>query len=239
VGPLRGRDGDPHRGAQARRAHRVVAERAGFGAYAARSATGAATDPKLAQEADALVPAFLANPASVPYAFAPAARTAFPADPPSCQTKTDAYVDSGVGAAVRGFVGQDTATHVTARPEIIVYPKQADADRFRNYYRDLATCLPDLYKSGLPAGSTVDVQRVPKRGTGSVPKNAAAKTVAYISTLKGPDGAQLGKTAIGVVTVRNRAATVVAQLVSADANADITTALRGLQSGLGAVLSQK
>ena len=79
---------------------------------------------------------------------------------------TEAYVDSGVNGAVRTFAGQDTATHVAARPEIIVYPKPADADRFRNYYRDLSTCLSDLYKSGLAAGSTVDVQRIPKRGDG-------------------------------------------------------------------------
>ena len=173
----------------------------------------------------------------MPYAFAPAARTGFPTEPLSCQSKTDAYVDSGVNAATHGFTGQDAATHVVAKPEIVVYPKPADAERLRTYYRDLATCLPDLYKSGLPAGSTVDVERIPKRGTGSLPKNADVKTIAYISTLHGPDGAQLGKTAIGVVTARNRAATVVAQLVSADANADITTALRGAPArpGIGAV----
>ena len=82
-------------------------------------------------------------------------------------------------------------------------------------------------------------QRLPSARTASLPKNADAKTVAYVATLKGPDGAQLGKTAIGVVTARNRAATVVAQLVSADPNADVTTALRGLQTELGSVLSQK
>jgi len=211
----------------------------GSAAYTARAATGAATDPKLVQQADALSAAFLTNPTSVPYAFVPAARTGFPADPSSCQSKTDAYVDSGVNAATRGFTGQDAATRVVAKPEIVVYPKPADAERLRNYYRDLATCVTDLYKSGLPAGSTVDVQRVPKRSTGSLPKHAGAKTVAYVATLKGPDGAQLGKTAIGVVTARNRAATMVAQLVSADPNADITTALRGLQTDLGSVLSQK
>ena len=119
---------------------------------------------------------------------------------------TDAYVDSGVNAAVRAFAGQDAATRIAARPEIFVYPKPADADRFRNYYRDLSTCLSDLYKSGLPAGSTVDVQRVPKRGTGALGKGSGAQTVAYISTLKGADGTQLGKTAIAVVTARNRAA---------------------------------
>ena len=104
---------------------------------------------------------------------------------------------------------------------------------------DLATCLGDLYKSGLPAGSTVEVERVPKRGTGSVPKNSAAKTVAYISTLEGPDGAQLGQTAVAVITVRNRAAALVAQLASPDTTLDIGTELDRLERDLGAVLSQK
>ena len=199
-------------------------------AYNGRAATGAATDPKLTQQADALAQAFLASPASAPYAFAPAPRAGIPANPPSCKANTDAFVYSGVNGAIRGFAGQDATTHVTARPEIIVYPKPADADRYRNYYRDLGQCLGDLYKSGLPAGSTVDVQRHPRRGTGSVPKNSAAKSVAYVSTLKGPDGVQLGKTAVAVVTVRNRAAAVVAQLISSDPAANITATVDGLRT---------
>ena len=140
---------------------------------------------------------------------------------------------------MRTFAGQDAATHVAARPEIIVYPNKADADRFRNHYRDLSTCLSDLYKTGLAAGSTVDVQRIPKRGEGVLAKRSGAQTVAYISTLKGADGTQLGKTAIAVVTVRNRAATVLAQLVSPDPSADIKTAVVGLQRDLASALAQK
>ncbi len=207
--------------------------------YDGRSATGGAADPKLAQQADSLAQAFLASPASAPYAFAPAARAGVPANPPSCKAATDAYVYSGVNGAVRGFAGQDATTHVAAKPEIIVYPKQADTDRYRNYYSDLATCLPDLHESGLPAGSTVEVRRVPKRGTGSLPENSAAKTVAYVSTLKGPDGAQLGKTAVEVITVRNRAASLVAQLASPDTAVDISAELDRLERDLGAVLSQQ
>ena len=93
--------------------------------YDARSATGAATDPKLAQQADALSQAFLASPAAAPYAFAPAPRTGFPANPPSCQAMTDAYTYSGVNGAVRSFIGRDATTGITARPEIIVFPTQA------------------------------------------------------------------------------------------------------------------
>ena len=143
--------------------------------YTARAATGAATDPKLSQQADAVATAFLANPTSAPYAFAPAGRAGVPTNPPSCEPMTDAYVDSGVNAAARTFAGQDAATHIAARPEIIVYPKPADADRFRNYYRDLSTCLSDLYKSGLAAGSTVDVQRIPKRGRRCARRRAPAR----------------------------------------------------------------
>ncbi len=163
---------------------------------------------------------------------------AFPTNPPGCKAVTDAFVDSGVNGAVRGFVGQDATARVAAKPEIVVYPKPADADRYRSYYSDLAACLGDLSKTGLPAGSTVKVQRVPKRGTGSVPKNPAAKTVAYVSTLEGPDGASLGKTAVAVITVRNRAASVVVQLTSPDTAADITAALHALENDLGSVLSQ-
>jgi hypothetical protein len=207
--------------------------------YTARAATGAATNPKLSQQADETAAAFLANPSSAPYAFAPAGRAGVPTNPPSCEPMTEAYVDSGVNGAARTFAGQDTATRVAARPEIIVYPKQADADRFRNYYGDLSTCLSDLYKSGLAAGSTVDVQRIPKRGEDAAAKGSGAQTVAYISTLEAADGTQLGKTAIAVVTVRNRAATVLAQLVSPDPNADLKTALAGLQRGLGSALAAK
>ena len=207
--------------------------------YAGRAATGAAADPKLSQEADTLAAAFLANPTSAPYAFAPVGRTGVPTNPAGCEPLTDAYVDSGVNAAVRAFAGQDAATRITARPELFVYPKPADADRFRNHYRDLSTCLTVLYKSGLPDGSTVDVQRVPKRGTSALGKGSGAQTVAYISTLKGADGTQLGKTAIAAVTARNRAASLVAQLVSPDPGADIKTAMVGLQRDLGSTLSQK
>ena len=70
-------------------------------------------------------------------------------------------------------------------------------------------------------------------------KGSGAQTVAYISTLEGADGAQLGKTAIAVVTARNRAASLVAQLVSPDPSADIKRALVGLQRDLGSTLSQK
>ncbi len=70
-------------------------------------------------------------------------------------------------------------------------------------------------------------------------KGSGAQTVAYISTLKGADGTQLGKTAIAAVTVRNRAASLVAQLVSPDPGADIKTALVGLQRDLGSTLAQK
>ena len=206
--------------------------------YAGRAATGAATNPKLSQQADTVAQALLASPASAPYAFAPTRAAGLPANPPSCTAATDAFVDSGVNGAVRGFAGEDAA-HVAVKPEIIVYPKPADADRYRNSYNDLGTCLSDRFKSALPAGSTVAVQRVPKRGTGSVSKNSAAKTVAYISTLKGPDGTQLGKTAVAVVTARNRAAALVAQLISSDPAADITATLDGLETDLGSVLSQK
>ena len=212
----------------------------GSASYDGRAATGAATDPKLSQQADALAQAFLASPASAPYAFAPATRAGVPANPPSCKTATDGFVDSGVNGVVRGFAGQNATTRIVVKPEIIVYPTQADADRYRKYSGDLATCLGDLSKSGLPAGSSVVVERQPKRGTGSLPKNSAAKTVAYVSTLKGPDGAQLGKTAaVAVVTVRNRAAALVAQLVSPDTTLDIKNEVGGLESNLGAVLSQK
>ena len=152
---------------------------------------------------------------------------------------TDAYVDSGVNGAVRGFAGQDATTHIRAKPEIIVYPKQADADRYRTYSTALTTCLGDRSKSGLPPGSTVEVERVPKRGTGSGSQNSAAKTVAYVCTLKGPDGAQLGQTAVAVITVRNRAASLLAQVASSGPSVDITTELDGLVRDLGAVLSQK
>jgi hypothetical protein len=207
--------------------------------YDGRSATGAGTRPKESLQADALAQALLASPASASYAFAPAGRGSVPTNPPGCQALTDAFVDSGVNGAVRGFVGQDATTHVAAKPEIVVYPKPADADRYRNYYSDLAACLGDLSKTGLPTGSTVKVQRVPKRGTGSVPKNSAAKTVAYVSTLAGPDGAPLRKTAVIVITVRNRAASLVVQLTAPDATADITAALHRLENDLGSVLSQK
>ena len=100
--------------------------------YTARAATGAAANPKLSQEADAVGGRVPREPASAPYAFAPAGRAGVPTNPPSCEPMTDAYVDSGVNAAVRTFAGQDAATRVAARPEIIVYPKPADADRFRN-----------------------------------------------------------------------------------------------------------
>jgi hypothetical protein len=208
-------------------------------AYDGRAATGAAADPKLVLQADSLAQTFLASPASAPYAFAPTARAGVPANPPSCTAATDAYVYSGVNGAVRGFAGQDATTHIAAKPEIIVYPKQADADRYRKYSSDLATCLGDRSKSALPPGSTVEVERVPKRGTGSVSQNSAAKTVAYVCTLKGPDGAQLGQTAVAVITVRNRAAALLAQVASSDTSVDITTELDGLERDLGAVLSQK
>jgi hypothetical protein len=208
-------------------------------AYNGRSATGAATNPKLSQQADALAQAFLASAPSAPYGFAPATRAGVPANPPSCKAATDGFVDSGVNGVVRGFVGQNATTHIVVKPEIIVYPTQADAARYRNYSSDLVSCLRDRYKNGLPAGSTVEVERLPKRGTGSLSKNSAAKSVAYVSTLKGPDGAQLGKTAVAVVTVRNRAAALVAQLVSPDTTLDIKNELGGLESNVGAVLSQK
>ena len=72
-----------------------------------------------------------------------------------------------------------------------------------------------------------------------MPKNAAAKTVAYVSTLKGADGAQLGQTAVAVITVRNRAVALVAQLASPDTTLDIKTELDRLENDLGAVLSEK
>ena len=207
--------------------------------YDARSATGAATDPKLAQEADALAQAFLASPASVPYAFAPLPGTGAPADLPACQAMTDAYVYSGVNGAVRSFSGRDAATGVSARPEIIVFPKQAGADRYLAYTGDLAKCLTALYEAGLPAGSTVAVQRSPKRGTTALPKGSGAKAVVYYSTLKGPDGAQIGKTAVEVIAARNHAGFLVGQVVSGDATINLQEKIGPLALDLGTVLSQK
>jgi hypothetical protein len=63
--------------------------------------------------------------------------------------------------------------------------------------------------------------------------------VAYVSTLKGPDGAQLGKTAVEVITAQNRAAIVVGQIASPDTTVDIKAQLDALERDLGAVLSQK
>jgi hypothetical protein len=207
--------------------------------YDGRSATGVAADPKVAEQADSLAQAFLASPASAPYAFAPAARTGLPANPPSCKAATDAYVYAGVSGAVRGFTGRDDATAITARPEIIVFPKETGTDRYLAYARGLTKCLTALYQGGLPAGSTVEVQRSPKRGTASLAKGSAAKTVAYFSTLKGPDGVQIGKTAVEVITARNHAASLVGQVVSGDATINLQEQLNPLALDLGAVLSQK
>ena len=207
--------------------------------YDGRSATGAATNPKLSQQADALAQAFLASPASVPYAFAPAGACRRPANPPSCKAATEAFVDSGVNGAVRRFAGQDATTHVAAKPEIVVYPKPADADRYRNYYGDLATCLADLYKSGLPAGSTVDVQRVPKRGTGSLPEELGGEDRRLRLDAQGcrrhPTGQDGHRGDHGAKPCRGsrRAARFTRH------DADIKTELDRLERDLASVLSQK
>lgn len=208
--------------------------------YDGRSATGAATSPKLAQQADALAQDFLARVASsTAFGFQPSTRSGLPANPASCAAATDAYVYSGVHGAVRGFAGQDATTHITAKPEIIVFPKPADADRYLKSYSHLVACFTDLYKGGLSPGSTVAVEREPLRGTGSLSKKSGAKTVAYLSTLEGPDGVQLGKSAVAVITARNRAAFLIAQVASSDTTVDIKGQLDQLERDLGAVLSEQ
>jgi hypothetical protein len=208
--------------------------------YNGRSATFAASNPKLAQLADALAQDFLTRVATnSAFAFQPSARSGPPANPSSCVAATDAYVYSGVHGAVRGFAGQDATAHVAAKPEIIVFAKPADADRYLKSHSNLAACFSDLYKGGLPPGSTVSVQRVPKRGVGSSPKTADAKTVAYVSTLAGPDGAQLGKIAVVVMTAGSRAAFLLGQVASSDTSFDVRAQLDQLEGDLGAVLSRK
>jgi hypothetical protein len=208
--------------------------------YNGRSANFAASNPKLAQLADSLAQDFLTRAATnSAFAFQPSARSGLPVNPASCGAATDAYVYSGVHGAVRGFAGQDATAHVAAKPEIIVFANPSDADRYLKSYSNLATCFGDLYKGGLPPGSTVSVQRVPKRGTDTSPKTADAKTVAYVSTLKGPDGAQLGKVAVVVMTAGSRAAFLVGQVASPDTTFDVRAELDQLEGDLGTVLSRK
>jgi len=208
--------------------------------YDGRSATGAATNPKFAQQADALAKDFLARVASsTAFGLQPSTRSGVASNPPSCAAATDAYVHSGVHGAVRGFAGQDPTTHIAAKPEIIVFPTAADADRYLKSYGDLSSCFTDLNQAGLPPGSTVKVEREPLRGTGSLSKTSSAKIVSYLSTLEGPNGAQLGKNVVAVITTQNRAAFLFAQLISSDATVDIGTQLDQLARDLGAVLSQK
>jgi hypothetical protein len=208
--------------------------------YNARSTTFAASNPKLAQQADALAQDFLARATTNSgFAFQPSPRSGLPANPSSCGAATAGYVYSGVHGAVRGFAGQDATTHVAAKPELIVFANATDADRYLKSYSNLATCYSDLYKGGLPPGSRVSVQRVPKRGTDTSPKTADAKTVAYVSTLAGPDGAQIGKTAVVVMTAGSRAAFLLGQIASSDTTVDVRAQLDQLEGDLGAVLSRK
>jgi hypothetical protein len=208
--------------------------------YNGRSATFAASNPQLSQLADSLAQDFLTRAATnSAFSFQPSARSGLPANPSSCGAATAGYVYSGVHGAVRGFAGQDATAHVAAKPEIIVFAKPADADRYLKSYSNLASCFSDLYKGGLPAGSTVSVQRVPKRGTDSSPKTADAKTVAYVSTLTGPDGAQLGKIAVVVMSAGSRAAFLLGQVASPDTTFDVRAQLDQLEGDLGTVLSRK
>ena len=87
-----------------------------------------------------------------------------------------AYVYSGVHGAVRGFAGQDATAHVAAKPEIIVFARPADADRYLKSHSNLATCFSDLYKRWPTSRfESRRCQRVPKRGTDSSPKTADAE----------------------------------------------------------------
>ena len=113
---LRRRDVDPDRGAEAGRAHRAVAERAGL-----RLVRRAVRD-RCRHQSEALA-AGRRPRASVPRRARrapptpsrPPARAGVPANPPSCQAMTDAFVYSGVNGAVRRFAGQDATTHVAAQ----------------------------------------------------------------------------------------------------------------------------
>ena len=73
----------------------------------------------------------------------------------------------------------------------------------------------------------------------TVPKTADAKTVAYVSTLTGSDGAQLGKTAVVVMSAGSRAAFLSGQVASPDKTLDVRAQLDQLEGDLGTVLSRK
>ncbi|MEX1009112.1 MAG: hypothetical protein WD271_14900 [Acidimicrobiia bacterium] len=173
-----------------------------------------ASNPKLAKDADEGAKRFIEwAPTANPFVFQPSPRSVVPANPAACRAATDAFLSSGTNGVIRGFRAQDPATRTTVGAEIIVFPTKGTAGHWFGDYSNLGTCLHDLYLASLPAGSSVDVERVPKRGSATIgAKKLGVRDVFYISTLNGPDGLQIGTTAIAALTAGSRGAFTFMQL---------------------------
>jgi hypothetical protein len=205
--------------------------------YRFGSATGAGASDALGQRADELAQSLAALDWYAEYALQPRERSGVPDNPASCAAATDAYTFAGFNGAIRGFAGQNPTTNVALSDEIVVFPKTKDAELFLLGHDDLDTCFADLYQRNLPPGSTVEVERTPKRGTGSLPKGA--RRIAYSSTLVGPDLTPIGQIDVAAITARNRAALLVAQLASADPTIDVSKELDKLEGDVAAILASK
>jgi hypothetical protein len=202
--------------------------------YALAAATGAGADPELQADADQKAERLKALEAWARFAMQATTRTTFPANPPSCDAATDAYVFSGVESALREFAGQDPAARVGVRTQLSVFPTAEDATRYLVYGNDLTNCFRDLYAQNLPAGSKVAVERIPKKGTA---KDGKARTVQYVSTFTGPDGAVLGQVGIELSARVQDALYLFVQRASADPTFDVQAELDKLHDEIMPVLA--
>jgi hypothetical protein len=203
--------------------------------YALAAATGPGADPELQADADGKAAALQATEWYARFAMQPSTRTTFPTNvPSSCDAATDAYVFSGVESALREFAGQDPAARVGVRAQLSVFPTAKDASQYLAYGNDLSDCFEDLYRDGLPAGSKVDVERTPKKGTA---KDGKARTVRYVSTFTGPDGAVLGEVGIELSSRIQDAVHLFVQRASADPAFDVEAELDKMEADLEKVLA--
>jgi hypothetical protein len=197
--------------------------------YALAAATGAGADPELQADADRKAERLKTLEAWARFAMQATTRTTFPDNPPSCDAATDAYVFSGVESALREFAGQEPAASVGVRTQLSVFPTAQDASRYLAYGRDLSDCFPDLYADNLPAGAKVAVERVPKKG---VAKDGKTRSVQYVSTFTGPDGAVLGQVGIELSARVQDAVYLFVQRASADPTFDVKAEMDELNDAI-------